>query len=281
MGRLSVRAAALRRTGDVRAVPSGSGFIHSLFHLARPSISLLVRTFKDPTLGTQFNYSSAGIAFDPFLDDPIRDRIIQTAEMMRRTEDQRFEERVGDLIARTDVDTAFSIVRSCARIADATLLDRLVGRIRDGEVGRCVGRWIDDRRRTEFLTSRRAMVRDPSLRFLLAVLLNSRRRSDVLALVSAFAPRVDPGRQIAAWLKELSMTTMRLQVGATPFEPNVLALPTFGPGCEEALALALSGQEETVSGEAKIFLERLRALPALEPLFSVEGANGFDHHAVR
>jgi hypothetical protein len=267
LGRLLGGQTALRRAGDVRAVPAGPSFIHSLFHLARPSVSLVVRTFKDPTVATQFNYSSSGIAVDPFLQDPVRDRTIQVCELLRETEDRQFEERVGDLIAGADAHTAFSIVQSCTKVADVTLLDRMVERIRDREVGNRVRRWVAGRRRTEFLITRRARVSDPELRFMLAVLLNSRRRVDVLALVAGAAPGVDPAKQTAAWLQRLSEVTIRLQIGSAPFEPNVLGLPPFGPGCEEGLADCLAGRDRSLTGEVQVFMDRLRALPVLEPLF--------------
>jgi len=274
LGSLLGGQAALRRAGDVRAVPAGPSFIHSLFHLARPSVSLVVRTFRDPTVATQFNYSSSGIAVDPFLQDPVRDRTIQICELLRRTEDRQFEERVGDLIAGADAHTAFSIVQACTKVTDVTLLDRLVERIRDREVSHRVRRWVAERRRTDLLISRRAQVHDPELRFMLAVLLNGKRLVDVLALVASSAPGVDPAKQTAAWLQRLSKTTIRLQVGSAPFEPSVLGLPPFGPGCEEGLANYLAGRDHFPTGEVQGFMERLRALPVLEPLFVGDGTDG-------
>ena len=226
----------------------------------------------DPQPGAQFNYSPPGMAFDPFTEDPIRDRKIQIVEMLRKTDDQRFEHLVGDLIAGADADTAFAIVRSCMRVPDVTMLDRLVGRIQDADLSASVARWVGERRRAEFLITRRAVVHEPELRFLLAVLLNSRRLVDVLGLVASFAPGTDPARQIAAWLRRLSTTTIRLQVGNNQFEPSVLGLPTFGPGCEEGLADWLADRGASLRPEVQLFIERLRNLPALKPLFETDSS---------
>jgi len=268
LGDLDVRGSALRAVGDVRAVPAGPAYIHSLFHLARPSVTLVVRTYRDPSPEIQLAYSSAGIAFDKNDEDPVSDRFVQILEMLRKTEHPGFEVLAGDLVAATEPHTAFAILRSCAKLPDRDLLHRLTGRVADADTGRRIGLWLTEQRRIDFLISRRGLVRKPELRFLLAVLLNARRRSDALALVAGFSPGANPARQIAAWLAELASTTMRLQVGSAPFEPNVLGLPVFGPGCEDALADQLAGRNLAPTPETEAFIDRLRRLPALEPLFA-------------
>jgi hypothetical protein len=270
IGELDVRGSELRQPGDAQAVPAGPTYIHSLFHLARPSVTLVVRTYKDARRGRQLAYSPAGIAHDALTDDSGRDRIVQTVEMLRKTDHRNFEEWVGDLVASSDLHTAFSIIRTCARAARADLVDRLVARIADVEASRRIRDWVTHRRRIELLISRRGLVSSPSLRFLLAVLLNARRREDALALTARFAPEAEPAARIAAWLRELSAITIRLQLGTSPFEPNVLGLPPFGPGCEEGLAAQLAGREHAPNPEVRAFIDRMRALPVLEPLFVSE-----------
>jgi hypothetical protein len=266
-GDLRVRKSELRATGDVRAVPSGPAYIHALFHLARPSVSLVVRTYGDPIPARQFVYSTAGVAFDS-TEDHARDRIVQTVEMLRRTEHPEFEALAGDLIAGSNLHTAFSVIRACARLADQGTMERLLARIQDQDAGRRLRDWVVERRRTEFLISRRNLVTQPELRFMLAVLLNARRRSDALGLAAGFAPGVDPARQIAAWLAQLAGVTMRLRIGDEPFEPNILGLPAFGPGCEDGLAACLAGDARPAAAEVDAFIARMRALPVLAPLFS-------------
>jgi hypothetical protein len=266
-GQLQALGSALRRPGDISAVPAGPRFIHALFHLARPSLTLVARTYKDARSGLQFDYSPAGIAFDPFFEDPIRDRIVQLTEMLRKTDSPDFERRVGDLIAGSDFCRAFAVIRACAKLSDARRFDRLLARVDDRECRERAGAWVAKRRRIELLMTRRAVVHGEPLRFLLAVLLNAQSRRDALALAASFSPDVDPPRQLAAWLSELSRATVRLKVGDTPFEPNILGLPPFGPGCEEALADLLAGRSTPRQAEAGQFIETLRSLPALECLF--------------
>jgi hypothetical protein len=273
-GDLRVRQSELRATGDVRAVPAGPAYIHALFHLARPSVSVVVRTHRDPIPGRQFAYSTAGVAFDSQTEDPARDRIVQTVEMLRRIEHPEFETRVGELIAGANLHTAFSVIRACAKATDDATMGRLLARIDDQETSRRLHDWVVERRRTEFLISRRALVQKPALRFLLAVLLNARRRIDALRLAVQFAPGVEPARQIAAWLAELAGITMRLRIGDEPFEPSILGLPPFGPGCEDGLAACLAGNGPQAAPEIEAFIARLRGLPALALLFSDDERGG-------
>jgi hypothetical protein len=242
-GELRADRSALRGEGDVRAIPAGPGYIHALFHLARPSVSLVVRTFRDPAESTQREYSPGGVGYDSFLDDPVRDRMVQIVQMLRKIEHPAFEQIVGDLISTVDLNTGFAIIRSCSGIPDGPLIERLIERIRDPEGARRISVWLAYRKHIDFVVGKRASIREPSLRFMLAILLNVRRRADALNLIAAYVPGCDPGRQLAAWLCELSKTTIKLSVRGVPFEPNVFGLPTFAPGCEQAAADLFSGRE--------------------------------------
>jgi len=267
LGDLRVQSAAIRRVGDVRPIAAGPSYIHALFHLVRPSVSLVVRTFADPIPIGQFDYSPAGIAIDTFLEDPIRDRTLQMIDALRKIDHPKFESWIGDLVATSDLHTAFAILRAVARTANEALVDRLVARLRDEEAARRMRSWLVHHRRIDFIVGRRATVHDPDLRFLMAVLMNAQNRADALALVAGYAPDVAPAARVAAWLRKLSTMTVRLQVGGAPFEPNLLGLPAFEPGAEQALADLLSGQERAWNTSERAFLERLRVLPCLAPLF--------------
>jgi len=267
-GELRVAGSALRRAGDVQAVPAGPDYIHSLFHLLRPSLSLVVRTFRDPATWSQFDYYPSGIAVDPFVEDPARERIVQVIEMMRKTDDPDLERVAGDLVADSDHNTAFWVVQALATSQDGALIEGVLNRIRDADAAARLRTWTEHRRRSDLLINRRALVKEPHLRFLLAVLLNAQNRKDALALVASHAADKDPGTQVAEWLRELSTVSMRLQIGGAPFEPNVLGLPSFAPGHDAALADLLSGRERAWTDGETAFLDRLRALPPLRPLFS-------------
>jgi hypothetical protein len=266
-GELQVRRAALLVKGDVRPITAGPSYIHSLFHLPRPAVSLVVRSFRDVSPGIQLAYLPPGLAHDPFLVDETLDRMIQLVKLLRRTSDPGFEEQVGALIERADLHTAFAVLKSCRSMPDRGCLARLVGRVRDQEVAKLISDWLADDERITFLKSRREMVHDPDLRFILAVLLNLHRRGDALDLVRSYDPAIDAPRKVASLLRRLSEVTIRLQLAGGPWEPNLLGLPAFTPRLEEVLAAELAGQPGPLTADESAFVARLRKLPALVPLF--------------
>jgi hypothetical protein len=269
MGRLRLASTMLHARGDIAEIRSGSrGLIHGLFHLERPSITIVVRTFRDAGAGPQFNYTRNGIGVDPFLVDESRDRVLQMVAMMRSIEHPELETFVGDLLARSDLHTAFRVLDTCASLGDAALFDRLLERVRDHAAVERFREAFHESRRLAFLKSRRALIKSPDLRFLLGVLLNARRRQDALELVGARSLRAEPARQIVAWIRELSNLNIKLQAAGIPWQPNVLGLPEITDELEDALVRELKGGP--VSGDQRIaaFLEKLRALPALACLFA-------------
>ncbi|HXU04586.1 MAG TPA: hypothetical protein VN903_26670 [Polyangia bacterium] len=267
LGELGVQGTTLRRAGDVAAISAGPGFIHSLFHLQRPSVSVVVRTFADPATGLQFRYHRSGFAHQERFEDEVRDRQVQLVDLMLQTEHPSFEVRAGDLIAQGDLHTAFAVVRACHRVRDPRVQERLVERFRDRRIAAMFHDWLLQERRLTMLRRARADVTDAQLRFVLAVLMNAHRRADALSLVAAFVPSEDPARWVARSLKQLSTLTLRLQVRNLPLEPNILGLPAFEEGFEEALATALAGGARGRNEPERQFIARLAELPVLAPLF--------------
>jgi hypothetical protein len=273
-GSLRAVDVALLGRGAVRPIVAGPGMIHSLFHLERPSVSLVARSYWDPTPGLQFEYFPPGIAIESFTKDEVRDRLLQIVKLLRVTDDPGFEREAGDLVARADLATAFAVLRSCAALPDRQALERLVDRVADDHASSSFRDALAALARLDYLRSRRALVRDADLRFFLAVLLNAHRRADVLRLAASYRPDRAPERQIAAWLGGLSRLTMRLQVGGAAWEPNALGLPELTPALEDALADELAGRARApaapdvhADGEVGVVLDRLRALPYLAVLF--------------
>jgi hypothetical protein len=264
LGKLETRSCGLLTQGDVKPIWSGPALIHSVFHLERPSLSLVVRTGNDPGVGPQFNYSRSGIARNPFFVDETVERKLQIVSMLRTTQHPSLEKIVGDLISHSDLHTAYRVLRDCANLG---VIDRLVERVRDKEVADRFYLAIKDHRREAFLTNRRSVVVDAELRFFLGVLLNAPRRRDVLAVTHQRKPDIDPAGQVAAWLRQLSNVTVKLQVEGVPWQPNLLGLPEFDDDLERACSNVLGGQAVPLDGKTAKDLAQLRSLPALSCLF--------------
>jgi hypothetical protein len=268
LGKLGLIDSALRRTGDVQPIVPGSSYIHGLFHLDRPSVTVLVRSLQEPILPLPMQYQPCGLAWDPFFRDQSLSRILEVVELIERSDNPEFERIVGDLIARSDLYTIFRIIRVCVGVKDRRRLDALLVRVRDRDAGGVFSAWLAEERSRRFLRNCRALVHEPDLRFMMAVLLNGHRADHSLRLVASFlAGDEEPATQVAAWLRRLSKVTMPLQAGGAPWEPNVLGLPDFDEGFERTLADALAKRERAFTPSELTFLDRLRALPHLAPLF--------------
>ena len=89
----------------------------------------------------------------------------------------------------------------------------------------------------------------------------------MVELVRGRQPDVDPNRQIATWLRQLSNVTVKLQAANTPWQPNLLGLPEFTDELETLLACTLANESDSTDEVGKTFLVRLQAVPALACLF--------------
>jgi hypothetical protein len=264
-GALQVSSSGLLGQGDVRPIQAGPKLIHSLFHLDRPSVSIVVRSNADPDVGPQFDYSRAGIGSNPFFADETADRKLQMVSMLRTVQHPRYEELVGDLVAESDLHTAYRLVRECGQ---HSAVDRLIDRVRDKDAAARFRAAMKNHRRERFLVGRRSMVTDAELRFFLGVLLNVSRRRDVLTLTRQRKPDADPPRQVAAWLRQLSNIRIKLQAEGAPWQPNLLGLPDFDDELERACVGILSGEAVRAEGSMAVAIAQLRALPGLDSLFN-------------
>src|SRR5688572_5374398 len=71
LGQVRFRDFELLGAGDTRPILSGDRAIHALFHLDRPSVSIVVRTYREPRGGPQYSYFPPSLGEDPFNEDPL------------------------------------------------------------------------------------------------------------------------------------------------------------------------------------------------------------------
>jgi hypothetical protein len=272
LGTITFDKMEVLRAGDVRPILSGRELIHSVFHLDRPSVSIVVRTYQDD-VEPQFSYHVPGVAADPFLRDPLMTRRLQAASMLLDLRTPDADRRVADLLRESDLHTCFSVLQRASILARPDALDLMfdiesddrfqglleTARSRHGELVHLFPRVFDEQRRQSEIVRRRATITEPHHRFFLALLLHGVGRSHALELVSQWEPSADPVELLVDWIDELSRTRV-----AGSSEPNVLGLEVD----EELLSLAerlLAG--EPVSAASQDVLDRLRRSP-LRPLFA-------------
>lgn len=191
--------------GDVRKIERGRSFVHSVFHLDRPSVTLVVRTFGDATTGPQFDYLRPWLAVDPFYKSPRLQRNLQILTALMEVDRSRYVETLGNLIATSDLYTSFRYLRNYYESAPAeeerTAVKALV-RASHGAAGTKVVECLDEAATEGFLISKRKQLRDPDHRFFLALLLCIPDRDTILLLVARRYPG-DPVEQVVRWIQEL------------------------------------------------------------------------------
>ena len=248
LGRTDLVSAERFARGAVQPVHSGPDYIHSLFHLDHPSVSLLVRTQRE--LATPpLRYLPPHFAADP-LDRPQRVRKqVQALRLLHRLDPGRFLRALCQRVATDDFQPAFAILTEVVDLladdgALAAVLDALATR-HDPDRVRRVGETLDEEIRQLNLKQRRAAIRDPGHRFLLALLLNLPSREPILRMVAEIAPGAPPIDTVLQWLEELAEVPSLL-----PDEPNALGIEL-----DEVTLLVLRGLLE--GGDLPGILARL------------------------
>jgi len=239
-GKMLFNGVSLLGRGDIREINPGPLFIHSLFHLERPSATITIRNYKTPSAAVQFSYAKPFLAYNPFFTDGSFKRKVQTVELLLKMKHPEADRFIGDLIDSSDFQTTYVVLKRAfqflchreleemlgvSRSSDRfqALLDRARGR--HGELADLLLPVFEEDWRQEEITQRRATVKNEDHRFFLALLLNVPERATVLRLVKEKFPDRDPIDLVVGWMKELAATKI---FGSR--EPNILGIGEFENG---------------------------------------------------
>jgi hypothetical protein len=205
LGALDAHAPELLRVGDARTILAGDGLTHSVFHLDRPSVSLVVRTYEDLGARPQFRYLHPGIAIASFHYDARLPRLLELFAMLFGGKLPERVAVVGEYLERADLHSSILTIEKIAGAPRAELgpLVEIVCR-RHGFAAAWVRAMVEELRRQRMIVERRHTVTSAELRFLLALLLNVERRDTLLRLVAAEVPDRDPIEQIVEWVGAMS-----------------------------------------------------------------------------
>jgi len=269
-GQLTARGSELLRAGSSHPIESKSDFIHALFHLERPSVSIVVRTFGDPEAQPQLCYLPPGIAYDPFVEDAWQRRIAQLVELLVSVNDPGCERRLTSLLREEDLFTCFRALRAARRLTDQRILSRLLDVLgeRDREAADSFAAALAESRRTDGISKRRSGVVDPELRFFLAALLNGSDRSAVLDLIGTHNPGHDSVEGVVTFLGRIGQVGVPLEVHGESWDANIFGLPQAPVGWEDALRAELRGAPRLpATAEVIAYIERMKHTPTLATLF--------------
>lgn len=206
LGALERRDLTLLPTGAVEVIEPGAGLIHSVFHLDRPTLSVVVRSDALDLGEPQFDYWSPSVAIDPEHIDPRVLRRTQTLAMMLGAGLPGAAEFAVKLVARGGLQQAWRVLDiALGAPAFAPHLPRLIetATARHGEATHAM---LASLRRAHWehgVEAHRRALSDDVQRFFLGALLCAEHRVDVLALVAARYPGVDADALIRRWIREL------------------------------------------------------------------------------
>src|SRR6185503_17079969 len=239
-GRIILNSVELLEAGDVREILPGKQYIHSLFHLDRPSASIIIRTQQTLSGFPQYNYLKPYFAMDPFFKSVATTKRVRGASLLLSMNHPDADEMIGELLSSSDFQTAFPVLELLYdRLANnpiekafglSTGEERFeallaIARRRHGELVDMILPVIDEVRRQNYIIYRRGQVTGNDHRFFLALLLNVPERSKVLDLVRQRFPEKDPVDTITEWVEELG--SMR---AAGSHESNVLGIENIDEG---------------------------------------------------
>jgi len=209
VGNLRLKETRLLQTGATVPIVSGRGYIHSLFHLDTPSLTVVIRTHNDPGSGPQFTYLPPHFAVDPFYNDALTVRRKQLLDVLEKTVDSSYAELTLAMVGHLDFERGFYILQNgmghLRRLGrwEATLE---VFQRKHGAQSNYVEPTLDEIVRRDGLVSLRSSFTDTEHRFFLALLLNVSGRDVILNLVSQRVSG-DPIETILRWTEELTVLT--------------------------------------------------------------------------
>lgn len=236
-GRMSLKLCELLKVGDVQPILAGRQYIHSLFHLEEPSVTIVVRTKKSPLFLPQYSYEKPYLAIDPFFSQDTITKKVQAISALLRAKRPDADEMISSLLERSDIHSTFillSNIRPMLRSGSVgsmfnidTVGDRYdrfmeIAVRRHGERAVKLGEVFRRFDRNAAIINRRAYVSDPDLRFFLAVMLNVDTRDDVFSLIAERFPDADPKEKILDWTFDLANIRV---MGLNP--PNALGIEAF------------------------------------------------------
>lgn len=239
LGTLEFLRTELLEHGTVQPILAGDQMIHSVFHLDRPSLTLVVRTKMEDDARPQMTYLQPGIAIDSSRRPRELQKRLQLLRMMKRLGDPAFIDSVLLLLEHADLDTTVRLLMEPDIGSSPAVRQWLAANgTRHGDAVNWMLPAYDRARRLDALMRWRHLVDQVDLRFFLGLLLNVPSHSEILKLVRQRYRR-SPTEVIAPWIREL----LALQ-RESPTLPPVIDLRLDEP----AMALVRQLEEDTKSG---------------------------------
>jgi hypothetical protein len=234
LGRLTQTDVEWLQRGAIQPIHSGAALIHSLFHLDRPSVTVVVRTTHVADAFPQLSYAAPGLAFDPFHRTEQLARRLQICDALARLD----HPDLADLLARAYADpdpfaSTQLILQTAARLRPDALPAALAdARAVHGPLAEVALAAALEQRRQDAIVGLRGRLRSPDHRFLLALLLYFDRAAPILEFVRQRWPERDPADEALRLIAEIADLPDPTRPGRRIFEFDLR-----GPGGAAARAM--------------------------------------------
>lgn len=274
IGRTTFLSSELLHRGDIRPIYSGDKLIHSLFHLDRPSLSLVVRTSaKTAPERPQYAYLRPHLAFDDLNPPKLQAIQLRMLESLLETDPAAFWQSAGEIVSSCDPFMLSEVLGVAYHASDDRdnwngLLDR-VGPTNKGLVEYILPCLIEGSRINRIVGLRK-MVHDPVHRFFLALLLNVPAREEIYKLIALRFPLDDPQSLALRWMEEI-FAEQRLGIRLTPPLLFIIRRILQDPDFEQSRPL-LSDYFQVAQGndlnKLKGLWRQLSSVDVFKPLFT-------------
>jgi len=206
LGRLNIGDVQLLQKGSVQRIEAGPRFIHSTFHLTRPSVTLLVRTHADAEHRPQLSYFQPCLAIDPLNKDPLLTRQLQVLSFLDTIRSSLFENAACSAVRHADLYGSFCILRHLRSVPRAshvfTACVEVAGARHGDDVARLV-EVIDELDRLSRIRSLRVAIGRSDLRLYLALLMNVPSYDPIIQVIRELYPKEDAIELVTRWSSEI------------------------------------------------------------------------------
>jgi hypothetical protein len=198
--------------GDVRPIAAGFGFVHALFHLERPTVTIVVRNGSSGLAFPQYSYLRSGLGFDKQWSDRVVGKRLQALAAVYRLDRTAAEADTAALVSEAPPWVGFLALRQAVARAGfndhaASLASALARRL--GPAGPLVAPGLQAEARQGKVLSRRGFLTERHHRTFLALLANLPAEGTVAGVLGSLYPGEDPAGLVLKWALELSSPAYR------------------------------------------------------------------------
>ena len=267
-GEISLKEATLLLEGAVEEITRGLGFIHEVWHVSFPTVTLVIRTIMAD--GPQYNFLKPHFAFryEPYT--PLESKQMDTLEMLYRVKSPQKECFLEELTRTYKPYQAFVHLRKyLAATGDLKSIKSALERIPNFQ------KWLPyflESVRTSYETGATwNRLQDERERLLIALLSSLEKRDEILSFMEAHYPGKPVLTTLIGWIRKL-VKERKLAFELNETALDVLELLLHGYG-EKALCQKLSRSYQVKNSpsfqrDIGVFCNQLRAHELFKVLLS-------------